>query len=119
MGGACDGGLHVPHSVNKYPGYFKEGVLMTPLFISQESWDSTSITIWTSLEKMRKITINNSQNGISAYKRLRSRIAKLFSKRFTKVSERTQHTKKLSIKNNQLNGQMPEKPYVRLQRVSI
>merc|ERR1712007_313486 len=22
--GACDGGLHVPHSVNKYPGYFKE-----------------------------------------------------------------------------------------------
>merc|ERR1711935_249988 len=22
--GACDGGLHVPHSVRKYPGYFKE-----------------------------------------------------------------------------------------------
>merc|ERR1711862_367094 len=22
--GACDGGLHVPHSVTKYPGYFKE-----------------------------------------------------------------------------------------------
>lgn len=22
--GACDGGLHVPHSVNRYPGYFKE-----------------------------------------------------------------------------------------------
>merc|ERR1712167_112219 len=24
MGGACDGGLHVPHSVTKYPGYFRE-----------------------------------------------------------------------------------------------
>merc|ERR1712183_576803 len=22
--GACDGGLHVPHSVRKYPGYFRE-----------------------------------------------------------------------------------------------
>merc|ERR1711957_355622 len=22
--GACDGGLHVPHSVTKYPGYFRE-----------------------------------------------------------------------------------------------
>merc|ERR1711907_922674 len=121
--GACDGGLHVPHSVTKYPGYFREEdkrrVLMTPKLIRPELWDLTLMDIWTSLEKMRTTSINNSANGINAYKLLRSKMSRLYSKRSTKVSERTQSKRRLNIKRNQLTGKMIEEPLLRPQRENI
>merc|ERR1712224_667527 len=97
----------------------KRRVLMTPKLIRPELWELTWVDIWTSLEKMRTTSINNSVNGINAYKALRSKMLRPYTKRSTKVSERTQSKRRLNIKRNQLTGKMIEKPLLRPQRENI
>merc|ERR1711920_403365 len=117
--GACDGGLHVPHSVTKYPGYFREEGQKKGTYDAETHkariMGSHIDGYMDELRKMRTTSINNSANGINAYKLLRSKMSRLYSKRSTKVSERTQSKRRLNIKRNQLTGKMIEEPLLRPQ----